>query len=370
MNNVNHPDRTTKPNKNPAPDRLEPDNTTDLMVMLDQACAGDDPNIDLGELVQRIFDAQDKELTADAAHSQGHFRSHENYEHRHASAPSLESPIDQTPPTPTSPATPAAKPEPEPEPAGSPDYFPVADIREVSAITDPLSKLQALVDQLRDHKDYYVIRNEYCDLSIAANLEGKVAPAFRPQLKISDPFGSETYMDAHRDQIVIDCHWLQATGSPIDCPEDEYEALLSGGAPFNFEDAWEFANQQWRKEHRACSTLSLTVYQQSQLKALRGVEVSDRHACAMGGMTSDKRKTKGRHGAFLTGLNEWCEKNKRVAPLKHSYRQLWLVTQLLGPTASIRQITDLYALATGENRKDEKTIRDKVAKMRRNIPGA
>lgn len=246
----------------------------------------------------------------------------------------------------------------------SADGFPVSCIEELQPSSQPEEDIERLVRQLAKDGDYQAVRDSYCQLSTQLNLVGRWAPAFRTDVRLGKPPGHQDHTTLLRDKIVIDCHWLQATGAPVRCSDLRLKCLFDKDEPFDFEEAWAFAKHQWTAMHRANYVLSLTNQQQIQLAVLHGEVVSTRRAAALGGKGARSlTPVRGKIGEVMRCLNEWAERDCRVVPHLEDYRRLWLVRELLGPEAPLRSIAALFALATGQTQKDEKTIRDKLKKL-------
>jgi len=250
-----------------------------------------------------------------------------------------------------------------------PTSFPVGDDSAILAVDDPYLRLEELMGELMQHGNYQRIRQEYCELSILINLHGMMAPAFRPKLTTGKPYGDRSYNEIHRDQIVIDCHWLYIRRARIQPNSAKYRSMFKVTSPFSFALAWRFACEKWKGLNRAVAVLRLTPLQQSQLLAIQSPEMKQRIQSVNKGTRKDGVYVPSKHAFFEQGLNDWCERDKRILRYTRSYEAVWLARELLGHSASIGQVAELSALMLGEAQKDSKTIKSKEENIRRHIYG-
>jgi hypothetical protein len=247
--------------------------------------------------------------------------------------------------------------------------FPVTDLLTIPTATNPVEELVALMAELRIHGDYARIRDRYCQLSIQINIEGLLAPAFRtppkPGAKRNDP----VFKQIHRDQLVIDCHWLQSQDLMVKPRDLEFCPMFNKSGPFPFDLAWKFANKVWKKEHRAEEALSLTTFQQCQLATLRGPTVAERFDLALNGVRTPAGRSPAKVALVKKGLAEWCERNVRIVPLYEDYKSLWLARELLDKGASNCQIGKLHGLICGRPPLSDATISGKIKTMEKQLKG-
>lgn len=249
--------------------------------------------------------------------------------------------------------------------------FPVMTLNDLAETDDPRARMDELLDELAEHGIYTRVRKELCCLAIQLNLEGKLAPAFRTPIYTGREKGNPVFYAIHRDQIVIDCHWLHATGQSVrlSSKDRELKPLFNPKKPFDFQMAWNFAQERWTAQHRVVETMRLTIFQQCQLTALRSVDAA---VCKD---AIHKKKGKGREATasliatFEQGLATWCERDRRIIKHRDSYRSVWMARQLLGEGVPVRQIGDLAALISGQDRRDDSTTRDREMKIKKNIMG-
>lgn len=249
--------------------------------------------------------------------------------------------------------------------------FPVSDASSLPAVADPLQRYRDLMDELRGHGDYRRVRDEFCQLSIILNTQGMLAPAFRPLLNAKRKHGDPIFKEIHRDRLVIDCHWLHATSQFVSMrPKDaEFQPMFRKGGNFPFELAWEFAGNEWTKDHRTRDMMRLTPFQQFQLAALQSEDVSAIIKKIDHGSRKEGRSIPAPISVFEQRLNAWCERDSRIYNHRDGYIAVWKARSYLGPKESVRQVGALAALMLGEKPKDDKTIRDREENIVRRILG-
>ncbi len=249
--------------------------------------------------------------------------------------------------------------------------FPVTDIGDLPKLDDPLVRMHALTEELCRHGDYDKVRDDYCRLSILMNVEGRIAPAFRPELVTGKKHGNPVFLSIHRDQLVIDCHWLQVTKQSIQvrAKDVEFASMFKVNQSFPFELAWNFANKNWGANHRALDMLRLTDFQQCQLTSLRSDEFKAKVLGLTEGCRRDDKYWPSPLALFERGLSAWCERDKRITKHRDGYVAVWKARSFLGASASVRQVAHLTALMLGEAPKDDKTIRSREENIRRHILG-
>lgn len=237
------------------------------------------------------------------------------------------------------------------------------------ATADTLDRLKELLAKLHVHKNYSLIRHEFVGLSILLNNQRLLAPAFRPQPKLGLVKGSPIYMDIHRDQVGIDCHWLYCRREHVATRDEELRPLFDLNEIFPFDLAREFAEQIWTKKHRIEQLLVLTPRQQCQLATLRGQNVEGRFKAALKGLGKGHSRVPPKVTAVRLQLYEWAERNKGVRRLLKDYENLWLAIELLGNAAPIRQVAELFSLISGKPKLDDKTVKGKLETLDKNTGG-
>ena len=233
-------------------------------------------------------------------------------------------------------------------------------------------RMSKLIAEWREHKNYMLIREEYCALSIAMNHEGLQAPAFRPALTI--PFLKKDQQESdktlHKDRVVIDCHWLHCRGEHITPRDDQYKPLFNLAEPFLFTLASLFASENWTNKHRAEEALILIDWQQSQLMAMVGEIVCERRKTALDGIGKGDNRKPPKITLVKRTLGEWSRRDKRIIQHIKTYESLWLARELLGASASMNDIALLGALIAGVPPSSERVARDKLKRLDARISGA
>lgn len=249
--------------------------------------------------------------------------------------------------------------------------FPVSNTSCLPEVDSLLVRFEELMAELRRHGDYQRCREEYCQLSILLNLQGLMAPAFRPAPVTGKKFGDPVFKAIHRDQIVIDCHWLQVTKQfvKVRAKDIEFAPMFKVAKPFPFDLAWQFANKVWKANHRVVDMLRLTEFQQCQLAALRSDVVKKRVEGIENGSRKDGVFIPAPLSIFEQGLNAWCERDRRILKHREGYEAAWKARSFLGEAASVRLVGALAAMMLGEEPKDDKTIRGREDKIDRHILG-
>lgn len=247
--------------------------------------------------------------------------------------------------------------------------FPCLDVSEIPVVDDLHGRMSVLAEDLAKHGDYAEVRAEYCRLSLLMNLEGVLAPAFRPALFTGKKKGDDVFNKIHRDQIVIDCHWLHSTKQSIVLrPKDiEYKPLFCHDRAFPIALAWDFAKEKWKSDHRVVDMLRLTRLQQIQLLALRESKLKCQVESIEKGSRKDGHFRPAPLSLFIQGLNAWCERDRRIYAHRRGYEAVWRAAVYLGASASMRQIGELASLMQGLPQLDDKTIRCKLKNIQRHI---
>ena len=234
---------------------------------------------------------------------------------------------------------------------------------------DARAALVALVAEHNASGDYGSIRSRYLTLNFRLNEEGAWAPAFRPRPVVPKLASAQRpeHLDVHRDQIVIDCHWLRSNGAPVFPRDVEYEPLFDPQTPFDMELAREFAEQKWSKRHRVDDALALTPFQQAQLGTLQSTEVMTRRRHALRGTGAGATRISARMSTFRRCMNRWCENDPRMRNHRDMYEALWLARELLGDDARADHLAQLATLNIGRGAAPltAGTVRDKLRKLDR-----
>lgn len=226
-------------------------------------------------------------------------------------------------------------------------------------------RLAELIAEWDAHKDYMLIRDEYCTLSVALNHEGLQAPAFRPSPTI--PFLTKNRRESdnclHKDRIVIECHWLRCRHELVLPRDEKYQPLFDVVESFSFSLAESFACKNWSNKHRADEALILTTWQQSQLSSMQGDVVQQRRKAAEEGFGRGADRVPPTIVLIKRSMREWCKKDKRIIPYRKSYEDLWLARELLDSGASMNDIAKLGAMISGVPPSSERVVRDKLKRL-------
>lgn len=245
--------------------------------------------------------------------------------------------------------------------------FPVRDLTTLRQYDNALDAMHELCRQLLKDKDYAKVRDDYCHLSIRLNLIGKLAPAFRPQLKPGATLNSPVYHQINRDQVVIDLHWCHATRMPLMPKDIGHAALLCEATDFSFDSSWTLASMKWKKTYRAAEAMCLTSFQQCQMLVLRGTELEARIKSLDSGWRASKGKSTSKIAMATKKIAEWADRDERILNRRDDYLKLWLARELLGRSSTPQQLAKLHALMTNSEVKDRKTIRERLQRLDKHV---
>lgn len=250
--------------------------------------------------------------------------------------------------------------------------FPVLDLAEVESCGNPLGAIRSANSALRKGKTYLDVREAYCQANIKMNLEGKIAPAFRPELNLGKPLGRKDYMILHRDNMVIDLTWLQCCRYDIKVPNKDWGGLIDGNMDIDFESAWDFSSLEWTSTYRAEVVLGLRGFHQCQVRTLNSDLIKHaRKSIVYGGIGSGKQGP-AKIAAFRMVMNRWIEEDPRMERWRDDYEGLWMARELLTAASStgkaaVRSIAKLAALMNGTEFLDDKTVREKLRKLDKHL---
>lgn len=235
-----------------------------------------------------------------------------------------------------------------------------------------LQEMAGLTKRYNSGESYSTLRNDYLRASLELNKHGLIAPAFRHQPKI--PYYKNKRNSDHEqllvDQIIIDCHWLHCKGYCVNCKHVEYDDLFDRTAkPFDFDLAFKFAANNWKRAFRANEMLGLTQFQQFQMLQLCSQENRDHWKRLVDGDCDSASKVRipAEMVSVKRAINAWAERKPQISDQRGIYGALWLSRELLGRDAPVRQIGALTAMMTGTNQRDDKTIRGKLVSLDRAI---
>ena len=251
--------------------------------------------------------------------------------------------------------------------AASFDEFPTASDPETECSGDSVGEMTELCNQLRRHRDYARVRDDYCRLSIRLNAMGRLAPAYRPELNAGAPWGNDIYKVIHRDQIVIDLHWCHQTQMQLRPLEGAHRSLLVDTPIFQFDRAFELAIKKWRSGYRADEALCMTRFQQCQLLKLHGGEVTDILEGIRSGWRDSAGKKTSKAATVRCMVSAWAERDARIATQRDYYEKLWLARELLGHDESKQKLAELHALMMGAQVQNRTTIRDRLNRLDKHV---
>lgn len=237
-------------------------------------------------------------------------------------------------------------------------------------------QLGALMMVYHASKTYADVRDAFCGVSIALNLEGTLAPAFRHQPKPRPKSAGKAAVQdeqLHRDRLVIDLHWLHCRGSAGFCgvvPQNSYAKLVDHSKPFDFEAAVSYAAEKLTSNERAVEQLGVSPEVQWQLATLK----SSSHAQAHGGIHFGGRDGSKRVPSLISviraGVGSWALRSAGIRGEVQVYLNLWAAKKMLGSTARAHQIGELAALMEGTIALEKSTVSKKLARLVNNVPAA
>lgn len=250
----------------------------------------------------------------------------------------------------------------------SPDtVFPVSLDDEALDVPDPVFALTALARRMLVSKDYRSERAEYCRLQLQLNRIGLLAPAYRPQIKCGVERGNPVHYVLLRDQVVIDYHWIHAARMLVRPEEPGHAALLDLNYTFDFATASALSLKNWTRSYRGAEALVLTMFQQCQMRQLRGPLLRAREAALSQRDRSSTGQFSSKAAEAKRKIRSWLAGRTSMEAQIPVYESLWISRELLGPDEA-KWIPQLVALSLGEARPlARKTIKDKLAAMDKNV---
>lgn len=167
------------------------------------------------------------------------------------------------------------------------------DAAVLDLVGDPAADLERLCrEACATVEDYERIRGGYCHASIQLNLLGRIAPAFRPNVRVKARTGAQIYTMLLRDQLMIDYHWCHATRMDLTPSESDHAACWDIDKDFQFDQMWKLCRRKWRATFRAEEALGLSTFEQCQTLHLRGLAVQDRDNGIVGGYRESNESTR------------------------------------------------------------------------------
>lgn len=220
----------------------------------------------------------------------------------------------------------------------------------------------ALCAEVKATGDYKSARERYRALSFELNIHGKQAPAFRKKLETGKKLNDPVFLQIHRDNITIDCHWLWCTRAEVHVNEadNEFAPLFDYSIPFDFDLADNFASKKWKTENRTLEVLRLIDFYQVQCSALNSDTLKSRIKSLDQPRKEAGKRIPSIRSNFEKRLLTWGASVKNVQKHYSTYRALWTIHMLLGSSINNRMLSTLTALALGQPRKDPKTVKTQL----------
>lgn len=237
---------------------------------------------------------------------------------------------------------------------------------------DALQLLKQACHEQALHGDYEAMRGRICQLQIELNEYALLAPSFRPRPKALRKKGKDsskgftaTDTTIHRDLIVIDCHWLFKRNEKIrvDPGDMLYQPLFDQTAPFNYELAWRFSQENWRNNTRALKALRLPARLQYQLATLRSNEIKQNLERLKTGCRRDGHWIGSPVARVGIALQEWIDEDPRVADQFSIYEAMYQAYWLLGPACKQTVLAELTGLIHGSMPLHPRTLSGKLEKL-------
>ncbi len=227
--------------------------------------------------------------------------------------------------------------------------------------------LDEVVMKINSDEDGYMRhRDVYCMLSLAMNLLGLQAPAFRPQPTIPWLADARTFehMVIQRDRIVIDCHWLFCTKSKVYATEGTWRGIVNPKLTLQTERIEMFAATKLRNDSRADEILQLDTFQQAQMAAMRGAQVQKAFkSMGTAAISASGERVPTRFRQITRKLQNWANSQPRFAKLYPKYRAYAIALELL-EKPSIKQVSQLAGLILGEPPLTESTATQTLRKLK------
>lgn len=258
------------------------------------------------------------------------------------------------------PLPPAEDPMPIKATAASDYSFPICRCVTGSGV-DFRKELEALTKVFKATKDYSRVRDQFCAASVALNEQGLWAPRFRPQPKLR-PQAPKSLQNnlLHRDQLVIDAHWLWANklGAKFSA---KYESLLDSTQPFDFTLAAEYARENWSSNFRADEHFCLTSRVQWQLFTTKSTMHCDRYRELVDGNRVRTKRTPALVKPIMKAIATWADDSSPIKGQEQAYADLWLAREMLGAGVTNKYIAELAGLMAGNPPLEASTVRKKLS---------
>jgi hypothetical protein len=195
-------------------------------------------------------------------------------------------------------------------------------------------------------------RDRICQIHLALNRMGALAPGFRQHVHVSNRCATGDIEEmVSRDRQIIDLHWLHESGQRRSIEtRNEFQTLLSSDR-FDFEQAEEFAKAEWKSETKF-EALGLTLARAPELAAIQPQA-----------LRAKRRTIETKRFRWLTRLGDVAPTNQR----KHfgDWVDVRTAIELIGETTPLSWLCRLVSLMTGTKPIDERGMarkRDTVLK--------
>ncbi|MBU9415468.1 hypothetical protein KTE23_02590 [Burkholderia multivorans] len=198
---------------------------------------------------------------------------------------------------------------------------------------------------------YTLHRTLICQLALALNRRGNIAPRFRP---IPSPgFRCRTgSVDEQlgRDRQVLDLHWLYENGHCRKVDSREFRDLFAT-APFDFQLASNFACKNWTSEKKLAA-LGVERDREAELAAIQTEQLRMRW-----------RGIDRKEHQWRTQLGNALRRRPNLRCHIDGWIRVRVAMELLGVDAPVGQLSRLVALITGEKPIDQRAMARKRASV-------
>lgn len=237
--------------------------------------------------------------------------------------------------------------------------FPIVSCA-IKGVQELRTELEALTREFKNSDNYAAVRDRYCAISLALNEQGLWAPRFRKQ-PLVNPIQCKSPQSAmlHRDQLIIDAHWLWCRKS-ASMFSGKYERLLDAALPFDFVLAAEYAQENWASQFRAEEQLMLADDIQWQLLTTRSKKHIEVHRVLLDGVRTGTTRTAPRVKAIQRAIAGWARASPKIRGEEQAYANLWLAREMLSPKAAAKFIAELAGLMSGRAPLEASTVRQKL----------
>lgn len=206
-----------------------------------------------------------------------------------------------------------------------------AEVRTIQTVVTAISGADPELD------GYEVHRTRWLTSNIRLNVEGRLAPRFRPRLQATWKPVTQDQLLYALDRQIVDLHWLHCTGVRRSVDEPTVSTVLQRDS-FDWDMAMTFAESDVRHEVKVGQWLGLSELERWQLAALQDDATRKRHTAIFNGdrSTAGVAKVRGALAGMCRQSNEEIEIDL----------MLWRVAKML-PTASATPRSILFARGMG-----------------------